>query len=63
MGERLDRTQEVAGSSPASSIAEGPAGMMVFLRNKVCGARTINGERGCNSMIDDRTALAGSPAD
>jgi len=25
LGERLDRTQEVAGSSPASSIHKGPA--------------------------------------
>ncbi len=32
-------------------------GMMVFPGNKVGGARTINGERGCNSMIDDRFDL------
>jgi len=35
--------------------------MMVFLRNKVCGARTINGERGCNSMIDDRDRVGRQP--
>jgi Family of unknown function (DUF6994) len=32
-------------------------GMMVFPGNKVGGARTINGERGCNSLIDDRFDL------
>jgi hypothetical protein len=30
LGERLDRTQEVAGSSPASSIHKGPAQGVIF---------------------------------
>ena len=32
LGERLDRTQEVGGSSPPSSIREGPANQALFCR-------------------------------
>ena len=41
LGERLDRTQEVAGSSPASSTQEAPANPKIWIRATIAGSGLI----------------------
>ena len=57
LGERLDRTQEVGGSSPPSSIARNPrvAGSGLFWRVVLSGCRGARGElRGNTGLTDHR---------
>jgi hypothetical protein len=60
---RWKRMEHITGRIPAAEqetfnrLGYTIGGMMVFPGNKVGGAMTINGARGCNSRIDDRFDL------